>query len=57
MDKVNRVCGARCSKESVLFLDDNQLNVEAAASLDIQAFLVRGVEEARAVLESTGVVD
>ena len=57
MDKVNRVCGARCSKESVLFLDDNQLNVEAAVSLDIQAFLVRGVEEARAVLESTGVVD
>ena len=57
MDKVNRVCGASCSKESVLFLDDNQLNVEAAVSLDIQAFLVSGVEEARAVLESTGVVD
>lgn len=43
--------------ESILFLDDNKPNVETAASLDIQAFQVRGVDEARAVLERNGVLD
>ena len=41
---------------SVLFLDDNLPNVETAASLGIQAFQVRGVDEARAVLERAQVL-
>ena len=41
---------------SVLFLDDNLPNVETAASLGIQAFQVRGVDEARAVLERAHVL-
>ena len=36
---------------SVLFLDDNLPNVETAASLGVQAFQVRGIDEARTVLE------
>nr|BAJ06937.1 haloacid dehalogenase-like hydrolase [uncultured bacterium] len=40
--------------ESILFLDDNQLNVDAALSLGIRAFRVQGVEEARFVMEEIG---
>lgn len=42
--------------ESILFLDDNQLNVDAALSLGIRAFRVQGVEEARFVMEQIGVL-
>jgi putative hydrolase of the HAD superfamily len=40
--------------ESILFLDDNQLNVDAALSLGIKAFRVQGIEEARIVMEQIG---
>jgi len=40
--------------ESILFLDDNQLNVDAALSLGIRAFRVQGIEEARIVIEQIG---
>ncbi len=39
---------------SILFLDDNQLNVDAALSLGIRAFRVQGIEEARFVMEQIG---
>ena len=41
---------------SILFMDDNQLNVDTANLLSIRAFLVHGVQEARAVLKHTGVL-
>ena len=44
-----------CRADTVLFLDDNQLNVDAALSLGIGAFRVQGVAQARAVLERNGV--
>ena len=46
----------RWRPRSVLFLDDNLPNVETAASLGIQAFHVRGLDEARAVLERARVL-
>lgn len=36
--------------ESVLFIDDNQLNIDMAQSLGMLAFRVKGVDEARKVL-------
>jgi glucose-1-phosphatase len=40
----------------ILFLDDNVLNVEAAASAGFQAVGVRGPQEARHELEAAGVI-
>jgi putative hydrolase of the HAD superfamily len=39
-----------CSPASVLFLDDNLLNVDAAKGLGMQAVRVRGIEETQRVL-------
>jgi HAD superfamily hydrolase (TIGR01509 family) len=41
---------------SILFLDDNVLNVEAAEWVGLQAVRTRGVQEARAALVSAGVI-
>ena len=41
---------------SVLFMDDNQMNVDAARALGIRAFLVSGVQQTRAVLVSNGLL-
>lgn len=41
---------------SVLFLDDNVLNVEAAERMGLQAVRTRGVNEARQALVSSGVI-
>jgi len=43
--------------ERVLFLDDNDLNVQAAQQVGICAFEVHGVAEARAVLEDHPVLE
>lgn len=40
----------------LLFLDDNDLNVEAARAAGLQAQRVRGVEEARSALSTAGVL-
>ena len=40
--------------ESILFLDDNQLNVDAALSVGLNAFRVQGTKEARIVMEHIG---
>jgi len=42
--------------ESIVFVDDNQVNVDAAKALGIQAHLARGVEEAKSVLSSYNVL-
>jgi len=41
----------------ILFLDDNQLNVDAAVSVGMQARRVRGVDGARAALVDAGVLN
>jgi glucose-1-phosphatase len=46
----------RCRADEVLFLDDNQLNVDAASHVGMQAHRVRGVEGAEAVLVKCGVI-
>lgn len=43
-------------RASVLFLDDNQINVDGAVDAGFQAARTRGVEEARSALESAGVL-
>ena len=48
--------GLPVSPESVLFLDDNAVNVEAAAAYGFAARHVRGVGEARRALVETGVL-
>ncbi len=40
----------------VLFIDDNQINVDGAAAAGLQAGLAKGPEEAQAVLHSFGVL-
>ncbi|MCH2170367.1 HAD family phosphatase [Myxococcota bacterium] len=42
--------------ETVLFLDDNQINVDGARAVGMEAFRARGVEEAREVLEARGIL-
>lgn len=51
------VAALRCEPQNVLFLDDNLLNVEAARRLGMDAFVVRGAQEARQVLHDAGVLD
>jgi putative hydrolase of the HAD superfamily len=46
-----------CRAEEVLFLDDNQLNVEAAKRFGMVAVQVRGVIAAERVLVEAGVVE
>jgi putative hydrolase of the HAD superfamily len=49
--------GLQLHPTEVLFLDDGLRNVEAARALGMEAHLVRGPAEARAVLARSGVVD
>jgi putative hydrolase of the HAD superfamily len=44
-----------CGAESVLFLDDNNLNVEAARTAGLQAFRAKGILEVHSVLRSQGI--
>jgi putative hydrolase of the HAD superfamily len=46
-----------CAAAEVLFLDDNQLNVEAAKRVGMKAVQVRGVKEAERVLVDVGVIE
>lgn len=46
----------RCKPADTLFLDDSRLNIEAANSLGIQAFQVKGPAEAERVLRQAGVI-
>lgn len=48
--------GMGLSPSDVLFLDDVQRNVDAAASLGMHALLARGPQEARRVLAQYGIV-
>jgi HAD superfamily hydrolase (TIGR01509 family) len=50
------VNGMQLQPSEVLFLDDGQRNVDAATALGMEAHLVRGPAEARAVLAMYGVV-
>jgi putative hydrolase of the HAD superfamily len=45
-----------CVPSQVLFLDDNQLNVEAASRAGLQAVQVRGPKEARRALAERGIL-
>ena len=47
--------GMALAPENVLFLDDGRANVQAAATLGMHARVVKGPDEARAVLEEYGV--
>lgn len=42
--------------EKILFIDDNQVNIDAANAIGMQAHLVRGVEQAKSVLNSYNVL-
>tara|TARA_R110001606_G_scaffold356838_2_gene508243 strand:- start:829 stop:1449 length:621 start_codon:yes stop_codon:yes gene_type:complete len=42
--------------EEILFIDDNQVNIDTANALGMKAFRVKGIEEARAVLHRQGVL-
>jgi len=51
------VLGAlRCRADEVLFLDDNRLNVDAAAKVGMQVVLVKGVPAAERALQDFGVL-
>ena len=41
-----------CDAKAVLFLDDNQINIEGARALEIDAECANGIEGARAVLKA-----
>ncbi|BDX03411.1 phosphatase [Marinomonas pontica] len=42
--------------EQILFIDDNQVNIDTALSLGMKAHRVKGVEQARQVLDQYGVL-
>jgi glucose-1-phosphatase len=46
-----------CKPEEVLFLDDNVRNVDAASSIGMHAFLVKGAAAARRTLLDAGVIE
>ena len=46
-----------CTPAEVLFLDDNRLNVEAAADVGMRAVRVQGPTEARQALFELGIID
>jgi putative hydrolase of the HAD superfamily len=46
-----------CAPEQVLFLDDNRLNVEAAARMGMHAARVQGPREAHRVLAEFGIIE
>jgi HAD superfamily hydrolase (TIGR01509 family) len=45
-----------CEPSEILFLDDNQLNVDAARGIGMQAQRARGVEESRQALRQAGIL-
>ena len=47
----------KCAADEVLFLDDNQLNVEAAKRVGMKAVQVKGVTAAEQVLVEVGVME
>jgi len=48
--------GLGCAPAEVMFLDDNQLNVEAARSVGLDAHRVTGVEDSRRLLAMHGLL-
>ncbi|WCN10290.1 HAD family hydrolase [Marinomonas mediterranea] len=42
--------------QEILFMDDNKLNIDAAQGLGINAFLVRGVQEAKRCLQDNNIL-
>ena len=47
----------RCTApEAILFLDDNQINVDGARAVGLRAELVRGVDQARRALRTAGLL-
>jgi putative hydrolase of the HAD superfamily len=46
-----------CRAEEVLFMDDNQLNVDAAKKVGMKAFQVKGIAAAEKVLVEAGVIE
>lgn len=53
-EEVTRSIG--CEPAEVLFLDDNLINVEAAAAFGMQVLHVRGCDEAQRGLEKLGII-
>jgi FMN phosphatase YigB (HAD superfamily) len=47
----------QCAAEEILFLDDNRLNVEAAARVGMKAMQVQGVAAAERALREAGVIE
>ncbi len=45
-----------CAPAYVVFLDDNQLNVDAARAVGLQAYRAVGIAEVRTVLRSLGLL-
>jgi HAD superfamily hydrolase (TIGR01509 family) len=45
-----------CQPAEVLFLDDNQLNVEAARSVGMRSQRVRGMQQTRSALQEAGIL-
>ena len=46
-----------CRPDAIVFVDDNQANVDAAVRAGIRAHLTRGPQEARHVLEQYGLIN
>ena len=46
-----------CPPQQVFFLDDNQLNVDAAQAVGLQAYRAVGIEEVQTVLRSLGLLE